>query len=768
MNQVFDISQEELPIFLSEVDEHIQALDEGLVILEGEVQDVELIQKLFRAAHTIKGAAGMIGHKRMVEVTHAMETALDGIRKNTLAISTPLVNLCLEGVDALRSLRDEVAGVVADPVNVSDLVTRFQAFIHSASNGGSPIEKKPEAVVAETAPVVDNEPRVSVEADISPDTIASAARAFQIMLALQGLGEIVSMTPTSEEIESAAPVAHFSAVVKTGHSEAQVREALDSISEIDRLDVKASGKIVVTPKSEISKAPEALPVKPEPAPEPKSEAVSPTANISTPDAYLKLPPDEDFPRLGEFLVSRNIISQAQLDEALRLQNLITGKKPRLGQVLLEQRMISYDSLDQALAEYIVKQSATISALKGVPEPGKEKAAGQVVRITVERLDAMMNLVGELITDRNRLNNIRSSIEAKSQHDELSNSLTEAITHLGRLTDQLQEEVLLIRMVPFTNVFSKFPRLVRDLSQKAGKQIQLVIEGQETEVDRSVIDEINDPLIHLLRNAVDHGVETPEARKAAGKPEVGTIRLAARHEQGKVIVTVQDDGKGIDTEKLKASAIQKGLITEADAHALTEEKAIDLIFLSGLSTAAKLTDISGRGVGMDIVRSNIEKINGSITIQTKVGVGTTFEIILPLTLAIVPTLLVRAEKTSFALPLVVVTETLRIKMTDIQTVNKKPVIILRDKVLPLIWLTDALRVKTDHNTHKRVYVVVVQSNKDQIGLIVDDLIGEEEIVVKSLGSMFTNIIGISGAAILGDGSVALIIDIAGLFKTAGIH
>ncbi|HEX2979682.1 MAG TPA: chemotaxis protein CheA, partial [Anaerolineaceae bacterium] len=345
------------------------------------------------------------------------------------------------------------------------------------------------------------------------------------------------------------------------------------------------------------------------------------------------------------------------------------------------------------------------------------------------------------------------------------ALSETVVHIGRITDQLQEEVMHIRMLPVSNTFNKFPRLVRDLAQKTNKQVELVIRGQDTELDRSVIEEINDPLIHLIRNSIDHGIESPAEREAAGKPARGTVTLTARHEHGRIVLTVSDDGKGIDVERLKASAVHKGLISEAEAATMPTDKAIDLIFQSGLSTSAKVTDISGRGVGMDIVRNNIERLNGSILVETHPGQGTRFEIILPLTLAIVHTLLVRVSNITFAIPLVMVTETQRLAKNDIQTISNKPVTRLRDHVLPLIHLADVCGFEREEEDPTYLPMVVVRSGKQQIGLIVDKLVGEEDVVVKSFGSLIGEVPGISSAAILGDGQVALIVDIQGLFKVA---
>jgi len=387
-----------------------------------------------------------------------------------------------------------------------------------------------------------------------------------------------------------------------------------------------------------------------------------------------------------------------------------------------------------------------------------------IRMNVERLDNLVNLIGELITDRNHLKQIHSRLtRMNSNYDKIS----ETILHLGRITDELQEEVMHIRMLPIASVFGKFPRMVHDMSLKVGKQIDVIIRGEKTEMDRSMLEEINDPLIHLVRNSVDHGIESLEERLAAGKPERGTLTLTARHEQGRIILTVEDDGGGIDTEKLRKSAVRKGLISEEEAASLTEEQSIDLMFMAGLSTAQKVTDISGRGVGLDIVNTNIQRINGVIHVETHPGHGTCFQIILPLTLAIVPALLVNVRQSTFAIPLVMITETFRLEESAIKYVYQKPVTMLRESVLSLVKLSDIFDLQKNEENKKSSYAVVVQSGKQRIGLIVDSLVGEEDVVVKPLGAFIGDIPGISSAAILGEGQVALIVDVFGLFKLAGI-
>lgn len=769
MDLSLDISQDELPIFLAETEDHLQTLEEGIVQLEQNDNDPELIQALFRAAHTLKGMAGMIGHKRLVDLTHALETGFDGVRKHNIEITTEFIDLCLEAVDALRVLRQEVIDRQMTDVDVPSMVAEINQFIEASlrvhsinvltqNMGNASDEQNPQPSIPEQpvgAPadpqIVSQTPEkieentqavapqtsIVITADINPNSIATSARAFQVMLAIQMAGQIIEMQPTQEEIETSKPVSNIRVVFIPSKSKDEIKKELCRISEIDRLTIDDE-TIDLTP------------------PKPQS---------STPE--VKEPA-----RIGDYLVEIGMITKQQLDVALTKQREIRAKgkeAPVLGRMLIETGAITKEKLDQAIFRNIQEQKSAIQSMaSSESEKIKEKGIEKTVRTSVDRLDALMNLVGELITDRNRLYQLRNSLENEYKSNDRVAMLSDTVVHVGRITDQLQEEVMHIRMLPIANVFNKFPRMVRDLAQKTGKDLDLVIHGQNTELDRSVIEEINDPLIHLLRNAVDHGIETPKERIAAGKPPKGTVTLSARQEQGRIILTVEDDGNGIDGEKLKISALQKGLITEAEAAVLTGEKAIDLIFISGLSTSKAVTEISGRGVGMDIVRNNIERLNGTIMVETKPGHGSVFQISMPLTLAIVPTLLVKVSGITFAIPLVMVTETQQLSKNNIYSVCNRPVTKLRDQVLSLVRLSDIFDLDHGENDTGRGYMVVVKSSKAQIGLVVDALMGEEEVVVKSLGFLVDNVLGISSAAILGDGTVALILDVTGVFKLSGLH
>jgi two-component system chemotaxis sensor kinase CheA len=654
---------------MPEVEEQLQKLEEGFMRLERDGADDDLLQEIFRAAHTLKGAAGAIGHRRMAKLTHVVETILDGLRKNQYGTNPAMMDALLAGLDNLRLLLAEVISHQVSPVDVPSLVAALEASVQGDAAGA--------AKAAGAAPVdLGGGPGLIVDITIDSNSVASAARAMQIMLSLQTLGSITAQHPSQAEVESGKPMARFAARLVTDKDPAEIEAALAWVADITA--IKISGGAADGPVA--------------PAPERPTEG-----------------------------------------RAVKVK----GEKA---------------------ADPVLAQKAN---------GAKPAAADLTIRTNVERLDALMNLIGELITDRNRLAELRGRMEARLRGDEVFDDFVNTSVHIGRITDQLQEEVMRIRMLPISTAFNKFPRLVRDLAKSTGKQIELGMRGEDTELDRTVIEAISDPLIHLVRNSVDHGVETPEQRRAVGKPETGIVLLTARHEEGRVIIEVTDDGKGIDVAAVKASAVRKGRLSEHEAAQLSDDEAVHLIFESGLSTAKKVSDISGRGVGMDIVRSNIERLNGSIVIETKVGQGTTFIISLPLTLAIIPALLVRASETTFAVPLPSVMEALRVPGEQIRKVSGKPVMRLREKVLPVKHLNEVLALNGGHyQPNSQAFVVAVRWGKLEMGLAVDRLVGEQELVIKTISPLIGDTPGTAGAAILGDGRVALIVDVPGLFKLGG--
>lgn len=391
---------------------------------------------------------------------------------------------------------------------------------------------------------------------------------------------------------------------------------------------------------------------------------------------------------------------------------------------------------------------------------KEKAASHTVRVDIRKLDTLMNLIGELVIDRTRLTQLNSAFESRYGSNGDIVALQQISTHLARVTNDLQEEIMKTRMLPIAQVFNRFPRLVRDLAQRFGKDIQLIIEGKETELDRTLIEAITDPLIHLIRNSVDHGLEMPEDRKKAGKPLTGKVNLRARQQENHIVIEVEDDGKGMDEKKLKQTALEKGLVSPERLENMSSREALNLVFLPGFSTALEIDDISGRGVGMDVVRKKIEQVNGFVEIHTELGRGTKFIVKLPLTLAIIQALLVGNLDEVYAFPLSNVLETLRVHPQDVQTIKSCEVIMLRGHVLPLIRLRH-LFADEKNQDEGYLYVVVVSMDGEKMGIVVDNLIGEQEIVIKGLGDYLGRVPGFAGATILGDGKVALIIDVRSL-------
>ncbi len=728
MNLPFDISQEELQIFLDEADEQLQTLEEGLVLLEQDEADGDLLSAMFRAAHTLKGSSGLIGHRRMADLTHALETLFDGVRKGEVPVNADLVDLCLRAVDGLRLLNEELTG--GEPAAL-DVQLLMECLLALTKDGSPPREKcrRRGREVRKRSEDDAGSNHLQVDVEIAAGSAGSAARAYQVLLVLRELGEVLRSKPDEAQIEKAEPVRNLTVEVRTDVPAAEVLERLRSVAELERI---VAGDQEWTAGGDTE--PEEL------------EATQP-------------------PRLGEYLVSAGYISQAQLRTALERQAATGEAGELLGRILVEMGTISQEVLDQALAEQSRElRTALQAAQRTLRERQVVRTVDQTVRTSIERLDTLMNLVGELITSRNRLNQLRTQLAGSTQGSgEGAEKLLETIGHIGRITDQLQDEVMQIRMQPVARVFQKFPRLVRDLARKSGKLVDFVIEGEDTELDRSVIEKISDPLIHLLRNAVDHGIEHPEARRAAGKPEAGRLRLSARHEKGQILLLVEDDGRGIDIDAVRDRAVRKGFISRTEAASLSDAQAIELIFASGLSTAEQVSEVSGRGVGMDIVRRNIEELNGSVSVQTCPGRGTRFEILLPLTLAVVPSLLVRVGRASVAIPLATVVETLRVPRDSIEIIRGRPVLRLRGQLLPLAYLWQAMGLTGGTNGDAHVYVVAIQVGTTQAALVVDSLVGQEEIMVKPLGPLMRGTPGVSGTTILGDGSVALILDVQSLLK-----
>ncbi|HEY3061749.1 MAG TPA: chemotaxis protein CheA, partial [Chloroflexota bacterium] len=667
----FDLTPDDQALFLAEVDELLQRVEEALVDLERQPDDQALLQEIFRAAHTIKGSSATIGHTRMAALTHAMETRLDDVRKGVAPVTPGLIEALLKALDVLKVLRDEVETRVPADVDVdaaASAVERRAANRDTAEPAKAAKPAKVKKVASRKDPSATH--RFTITLEPSP---WSAVRALQALLALGEHGRVISSDPPQSEIEAE--------------------------------DSQISGQIVALVSTE--KAPDEL-----------------------------LSALNGVPELGPITVEE-LSALAEVEEEIE------------------------EEVEEAAVEPTVETEAA-PRLTPVATPAAQAAAkapansSKTIRIDVTRLDALLNLVGELVIDRTRLVQLGGSLADQFGDHRVLSDLQQTALHIGRITDELQEQVMKSRMLPVESVFNRLPRVVRDVAAKQGKQVDFIVEGKDTELDRSVIEEIGDPLVHLIRNAVDHGLEPAEERLAVGKSAMGSLRLKASHADSFILITLEDDGRGINTDAVKRKAVERGAITQEQADRMSEQEACELIFAPGLSTAEKLSDVSGRGVGMDIVRANVEKINGSVEVRTRRGQGTTFTIRLPLTLAIVQSLLVRVAGGIYALPIHAVTETLRIEPDQVHRVNHREAIQLRGTVLPLIGLREVFGMPAvvaedglDIGGESRLVVAVHTTNSRQVGLIVDGLVGEQEIVIKPLGQLVGDVAGLSGAAILGD-------------------
>jgi two-component system chemotaxis sensor kinase CheA len=674
----FDLSADDQALFLAEVDELLQRVEEALVDLERAPDNQALLQEIFRAAHTIKGSSATIGHTRMASLTHAMETRLDDVRRGTAPVTPQLIEALLGALDVLKLLRDEVE--TRQPADV-DVDAAVAAVERRASRRES---ARPSATVTPqpTQPTAGADPTHRFSVALEP-TPWAAVRALQVLLTLGEHGHVVSSDPAQADIEreDAQLPSELIVVVESGEPAEKLVEALSQVPELGAITFE-------------------------------------TIAASTPVAEVEEPAADSAPSQEP---SARPAAQARQQTA----------------------------------------------------PAASTSSSKTIRIDVARLDALLNLVGELVIDRTRLVQLQGTLVEQFGDNGVVADLQQTAMHIGRITDELQEQVMKSRMLPVESVFNRLPRVVRDISAKQGKQIDFVIEGKDTELDRSVIEEIGDPLLHLIRNAVDHGLEPPEERLAAGKAASGSLRLTARHADSFILISLEDDGRGINVEAVKRKAVERGVISQEQADRMSENEAVQLIFAPGLSTAKEVSDVSGRGVGMDVVRANVEKINGSVDVATRRGHGTTFTIRLPLTLAIVQALLVRVAGGIYALPIHSVTETLRVDADQIHRINHREAIQLRGSVLPLVSLRHVFGLEheaadepdLDIGDDVRLVVAVQTNNARQVGLIVDGLVGEQEIVIKPLGQLVGDVAGLSGAAILGDGSVALILDVAALLARA---
>ena len=678
-----------MDMFLDESHEHLQSLNEGLLRLEENMEEISVVNDIFRNAHTLKGMSATMGFAKIAELTHEMEDVLDLVRKEQLKLNEDIMDTLFKCLDSLEQMVDSVGnGEAEDVVDVSDLVAKLS----SISKGTPPPAAAPAAGGAAAAPAA-GDASGGAGGDLGIDDIAldvmkkakdagmnvfhvkvtlmescvlKAARSVMVMHALDEIGDVIKSVPPAEDLEQEKFERSFDIVVATASDAEAVTNAVDTVSEIEDIGVEELD-------------PDALAKPAEPAPAAPAAAAAPAPKKAAAPAK--------------------------------------------------------------------KEGAKAAA-------PKKQHQSQSVRVDIEKLDTLMNLMGELVINKVRLEQI-------GQTHRMSD-LMETLEQMDRVTGDLQNIVMKVRMVPVSAVFNRFPRMVRDVSKELGKEINLTIEGEETELDRTVIDEIGDPIMHLLRNSLDHGVESPDAREAKGKPRVGEVGLIARHEGHNVVIMITDDGAGIDASKIRRKAVEKGMITQDEADRLDDADAVRLIFLPGFSTAEQITDISGRGVGMDVVRSKIEALSGHVDVETHIDEGSVFKIKLPLTLAIIQAMLVRVQEEMYAIPLTSIDSTVNIEPTDIQTIQNKEVIVLRGEIIPIVRMEEALQVPHVKDSEE-LFVVVVHAGEAKAGIVVDNLIGQQEIVIKTLGNLFAGLKLFGGATVLGDGRVALILDVATMIQ-----
>ncbi|WP_203362324.1 chemotaxis protein CheA [Bacillus sp. REN10] len=674
-----------LEIFIEESKEHLQAVNENLLVLEKNPEDISIVNEIFRSAHTLKGMSATMGYEDLANLTHKMENVLDAIRNHKIHVTAEILDVVFASIDDLEAMVNDIASGGEGKRDVTTIVEKLLKI----ENGESPVTASEEVAVAvseispqtsysaeydefERTVITQSKEQgfscLEIEVNLRSDCVLKAARVFMVFEVLEKCGEVIKTTPSTEQLEEEKFDEKFIVTLITKDPAQEIESKVKKVSEVVNVTITNVEfeplKVNAAPQQEVSKPAENKEVT-----ETKKEAKKETKEAK--------------------------------------QN---------------------------------KQQAV---------------ANKTIRVNIERLDILMNLFEELVIDRGRLEQISGDLN----HPELN----ETVERMSRISGDLQNIILNMRMVPVETVFNRFPRMVRQLARELNKQINLEIIGADTELDRTVIDEIGDPLVHLIRNAIDHGIEKPEERKAKGKPAEGTVKLKAYHSGNHVFIEIEDDGAGINKEKVLSKALAKGVVTEEQALTLSDKQIYELILASGFSTAEQVSDISGRGVGLDVVKTTIESLGGSISIDAYEGKGSIFSIQLPLTLSIISVMLVEVEKEKYAIPLSSIIETAIVKKTDILKAHTQQVIDFRGKVVPLVFLEQIFEVPTVDEKDEYYSIVIVRKGDKMAGLVVDSFIGQQEVVLKSLGNYLTNVFAISGATILGDGQVALIVDCNALIK-----
>ena len=711
--------------FQVEAEELLQEMEEALLHLENEPDDADSVSAVFRAAHTIKGTAGVFGFDDVVSFTHVAESMLDKIRDGEIKITTEIIAVLLKSGDHMASLVNYVVEtdepMPADLLATSaELITALEKIMGSSEQKkcddttGHDIELKDSVSSAtdhnEGSKVSNDNWHISLRFGL--DVMKGGMDPQSFIRYLERIGTIASITTLVDNVPLVSDIDPESCYLgfEIGLNSEESKESIESVFDFVRDDCQIR---IIPPNSLIS------------------EYIS----------LIQELPEEDC-MIGEMLVQSKVLTEKELKNALDVQQVITeaGNDKPLGEMLVDAGVVD----EQVMTAAVEKQQTVRS---------QKTAKSRSVRVDSEKLDALINLVGELVI----ANSSSFLLAERSANPELmeANSIT------ARLVEEIRDSALRLRMVQIGDTFNRFQRVVRDVSSDLGKDIDLHIIGAETELDKMVVEKIGDPLMHLVRNSMDHGIESPEERAKNSKPVTGSLSLCAYHDSGSIVIEVTDDGKGLDKDKLLSKAIEKGLVKEN--HALTEQEIYRLIFQAGFSTATEVTNLSGRGVGMDVVRRNIESLRGTIDVESEIGVGTTIRIRLPLTLAIIDGFLVGVEKASYVIPLDMVIECVELSDEDRSESKGKNYIHLRGEVLPFIRLREMFGHGMD--SIERENIVVVQYAGKKAGIVVDELLGELQTVIKPLGEIFSRLSGISGSTILGSGEVAVILDVAALVNRA---
>lgn len=691
-----DVSQY-LEIFLDETTEHLQNLNTQILTLEQEPENMDTINEIFRAAHSLKGMAGTMGYKRMQTLTHDMENVFSEVRNGNIKVKANMIDLLFQCLDALEEYTNNIRETGDEGTNENEPLIKLLNEELGKKDEKPAEEPKKEEKAPEggdkrkwlNIKLDSTDVMVITEAQkqgnfvygatvyVQESCLLKAARAFLVFKAVEEVGEIIVSSPSAQDIEDERFELDFSLIVISDKPVDKLIAAISNVSEIAEV-------------------------------------------LAEPIDLAKMPGSEE------------------------------GKSAAPEQKKEEQKAVPAKAAAAAAAPAADKKTGVAKQAGGKP------IVNRTVRVDIEKLDVLMNLVSELIIAKNSL--VAASSAQKSASDKAQNNVNEQIEYLESVTTSLHESVMKVRMVPIESVVSKFPRMIRDLTKKLDKKMELYMSGEETELDRTVVDEIGDPLMHLLRNAADHGIESAEVRAERGKPEVGSIWLDAYQDGNNVVIEVRDDGNGIDTEAVKNKAISRGTITPEQAAGMSEKEIIDLLFLPSFSTSEKVTDVSGRGVGLDVVKSKIEALSGEVEVKSVLGVGSTWIIRLPLTLAIIQALMVVIGGEKYAISLGSIQTIEDIPTDEIRLIQNKEVIHLRGNVIPLIRMDKELDTVSTKGPDENMTILIVKKGDKLAGLVVDELLGQQEIVIKSMGKYIDNKCRlISGATILGDGEVALILD-----------